>query len=96
MPILSLLALAVSLASVVRRGEEGRRLTADLERLDAETAVVADRILAERARIETLTSLERIERAAAPLGLRQAMDAELVQVRADEGGLARGGSDVEG
>jgi len=83
-PGLSIVVLAASLIAVVRRGEEGHRLTGELEAREAEAEVVADRIVAEQTRVESLTTLARIKKVAAPLGLRQAVDAELVQMRAGD------------
>lgn len=73
-------ALAASLASVVRRGEEGRRLMAELRELEAEGRVVTDRIDAARTRVDSLAAPARIERAAEALGLRRAAEEQLLQV----------------
>ena len=87
---LAVLALAASLVSVVRRGEEGRRLTAELEGIEAEMRIVEDRIDIVRARVDSLTTPARIERAAGAIGLRRAEEEQLLQVDAawgdEEGG----------
>lgn len=89
-PALAVLALAATLASVVARGEEGRRLTRAAAALEEETRIVQDRILVEGARVDSLTTLSRMEDAAAEIGLRQAVDAELVQVREADVGVEAG------
>ncbi len=83
-PGLSLVVLAASLGWVVRRGEDGRRLSSELETLEAEAEIVSDRIVTEQARVESLTTFARIQEVAGPLGLRQAVDGELVQVGAGD------------
>ena len=78
----AVLALAASLVSVVRRGEEGRRLMADLRGLEAEYRVVTDRIAAARTRVDSLAAPARIEVAAEALGLQRAGEEQLLQVDA--------------
>lgn len=72
--------MVVSLAAVVRRTEEGRRLSRELDRLEAEELVMRDRLAAEAARAESLASLPRMEEAASGLGLRQAGDGEVFHI----------------
>lgn len=79
---LAVLALAASLVSVVRRGEEGRRLMAELRGLEAEARIVTDRIDAARARVDSLAAPARIEPAAEALGLQRAAEEQLLQVDA--------------
>ena len=79
-PGLSTVALTVSLATVVRRDEEGRGLSSELRTLGEEAQIVSGRIVEERARGDSLTDLSRIEAVATSLGLHQAVDAELVRV----------------
>lgn len=79
---LAVIALAASLASVVRRGEEGRRLTAELRGLEAEDRIVTDRIDAARTRVDSLAAPARIEREAEALGLQRAGEEQLLQVDA--------------
>ncbi len=81
-PGLAIATLLASMVMVVRRGEVGRRLSAELEALEAQGSVASDRIVAERARVDSLTTLTRIEDVAGSIGLRRAVDAELVQVEA--------------
>ncbi|MXX78114.1 MAG: hypothetical protein F4Z33_03840 [Gemmatimonadales bacterium] len=80
----AVLALAASLVSVVRRGEEGRRLMAELRGLEAEDRVVTDRIDAARTRVDSLAAPARIERAAEALGLQRAGEEQLLQVDAGD------------
>ena len=75
-------ALAASLVSVVRRGEEGRRLMTELRGLEAEDRIVTDRIDAVRTRVDSLAAPARIERAAEALGLQRAGEEQLLQVDA--------------
>ena len=76
------LALAASLTTVVRRGEEGRRLMAERRGLEAEARILTDRIDAARARVDSLASPARIERTAGALGLERAGEDQLLQVDA--------------
>ncbi len=78
----AVLALAASLVSVVRRGEEGRRLMTELRGLEAEDRVITDRIDAARARVDSLAAPARIEGAAEALGLLRAGEEQLLQVDA--------------
>ncbi|MXX67419.1 MAG: hypothetical protein F4Y74_00385 [Gemmatimonadales bacterium] len=79
---MAVIALAVSLMSVVRRGEDGRRLTAELRGLEAEDRIVTDRIDAARTRVDSLAAPARIEREAEALGLQRAAEEQLLQVDA--------------
>ncbi len=88
-------ALAASLASVVRRGEEGRRLMTELRGLEAEDRIVTDRIDAARTRVDSLAAPARIERAAEALGLQRAGEEQLLQVDAGYA-TAEEGVDVSG
>ena len=90
-PSLALLVLAASLAMVVRRGEEGRRLTAELGGIEAEMRIVEDRIDVARTRVDSLAAPARIEEAADALGLRRAEEAQLLQVDAANRGDEDGG-----
>lgn len=89
--VLALLVLAASLTSVVRRGEAGRRLTAEAAGLEAEARIIRDRIGFARTRIDSLSTPARIERIAAAIGLQRAEEAQILQVdaassRDEEGG----------
>ncbi len=75
--------LVTSLISVVGRSEEGRRLSADLDRLAETEQVVRDRLSGEVARADSLASLPRLEAAAGELGLRQAKEGEFFYVADD-------------
>lgn len=81
-PGLAVATLVAAMVTVVGRSERGRALSVQLDALDAEAGVVADRIAKERVRVDSLTSLPRIEEAAASVGLRRAEEEELVQVEA--------------
>lgn len=74
---------------VVGRGEGGRRFSRELDRLDAEEAIVRDYLAAQVARADSLGALPRIERAARAIGLRRAGDGEVFH-------LADGASAVDG
>ena len=88
---LAVLALAASLVTVVRRGEEGRRLTAELAALEAELRIVGDRIDLARAKVDSLTTAARIEGVAGALGLQRAEEEQLLQVDAADSGHEGGG-----
>ena len=88
---LAVLALAASLVTVVRRGEKGRRLTAELGDLEAELRIVEDRIDLARARVDSLTTSARIEGAAGALGLQRAEEEQVLQVDAANSGDEEGG-----
>lgn len=79
-PFLAGLLLVASLAAVVRRTEEGRRLSGELDRLEAEQLVLRDRVAEQVARVESLTALPRLEEAAGDIGLRQAEDGEVFHI----------------
>ena len=99
LPVLTTMGLAASLATVVRRGEEGRRLSDELGELEARSLIVGDRILGERVRVDSLTTPSRIAEAAASIGLRRAGEGELIQLRessgGDETGAVRGAEGME-
>lgn len=78
LPGLALVGLIASLAVVVRRGEEARRLSHELARLRMEEEIARDRLAEWAARVDSLGSLSRLERAAGALGLRQAGDGEVI------------------
>lgn len=75
--------LVAALATVVRRGEEGRLLSRELDRLDAEEQILYDRLAGERARADSLGALPRMEAAAIEIGLRQAEDGEFIYLSDD-------------
>lgn len=78
LPVLAAGTLVVALATVVRRGEEGRLLSRELDRLDAEEQILHDRLATERTRADSLEALPRMEAAATGIGLRQAEDGEFI------------------
>lgn len=82
--ILGLAALAIPAGLVVsvRRTAEGTRLAEQLEELRRETRLLEEALVDEVVRVDSLTSRQRIGRAAAELGLRQADEGEVVVVGA--------------
>lgn len=78
LPVLAAGTLVAALAAVVRRGEEGRLLSRELDRLEAEEQILHDRVAAQRARADSLAALPRMEEAANAIGLRQAEDGEFL------------------
>ena len=91
-PGLSMVAFTASLVAVVRLDEEGRGLSSELRGLGEKAQIVSDHIVAERARVASLTDLARMEVVATTIGLRRAVDAELVRV---EENLDFGGNDSD-
>jgi len=92
-PVLATLALVAALATVVRRGEEGRLLSRELDELEAEARIAEDRLAVERARADSLEALPRMESAATRIGLRQAEEGEFFYLSdsvLDSDGDARG------
>ncbi len=79
---MAVLALAASLMTVIRRGEHGRRLMAELRAVEAEAGIVMDRMDAARARVDSLAAPSRIERAAGALGLQRAGEEQLLRIGA--------------
>ena len=79
-PGLSTVALTVSLATVVRRDEDGRGLSSEFQALGEEAQIISDHIVVEHTRVDSLTDLARIEAVATAIGLRRALDDELVRV----------------
>jgi hypothetical protein len=81
LPALAGAALILSLAAVVQRGEEARRLSREVLALQSEEQIARDRIAEETARVDSLGSLGRLEMAAGAIGLRQAGDGEVTYLR---------------
>ncbi len=69
--------LVLSLAAVVGRGEEGRRVSQELDRLEERELILFDQLAGEEARVDSLGALPRMVEAAARIGLRRAGDGEL-------------------
>lgn len=80
LPLVGGVLLVASLAMVVRRSEEGRRLSQELDRLEAEEVILRDRVAGEIARVDSLGALPRMQEAAAKIGLRRAGDGELFHI----------------
>lgn len=78
LPVAVLAALAVSMASAVRRGAEARRLSREIEVFRRAEDLVRERLREERGRADSLASRARIHEAAERLGLRPATDDEIV------------------
>jgi len=85
-----------SLAAVVRRGEEGRRLSQELDRLEADESIARDRLATQTARADSLAALPRIERAAGALGLRRAEDGEVFHLTEGAQAIDETGSSTDG
>lgn len=86
---LALMALGIGMTVAVGRGSEARDLTETLASVERESAAQRARVAKAMRRLDSLTSRERIEAAAAELGLRPADDEEIIFLRAD---AADGGS----
>lgn len=95
-PAVGGVALVLSLAAAVRRSEEGRQLSRELDRLEAEEVLLIDRLAAEEARVDSLGALPRMQEAAATLGLRRAGDGELYHLSEPEVERRGGESAAEG
>lgn len=72
------LTIPAGLMVSVRRTAEGTRLAEQLEELRRETMLLEEALVDEVVRVDSLTSRDRIGRAAEELGLRQAEDHEVV------------------
>ena len=73
----TLAALAGGMTAAVQRGSEARRLSEEISALEAEEARARARVADAMRRVDSLASRDRIERAAARLGLRPASDEEI-------------------
>jgi hypothetical protein len=82
--------LIVALTSAVRRSEHGRRLSQDLDRLEADELILRDQVGAQTARADSLAALPRIETAAGEIGLRRAGDGEVFHLSEPVAGGASG------
>lgn len=91
LPVLAAATLVLALATVVRRGEQGRLLSRELDRMQSEEQILEDRLAIERARADSLEALPRIEEAARSIGLRRAEDGEFIYL--SDSVLDRGGDD---
>ena len=81
LPALAGAALVLALTAVVQRGEEGRRLSREVLALQNEEQIAHDRIAEETARVDSLGSLGRLEKAGGAIGLRPAGDGEVMYLR---------------
>lgn len=77
----SLATLGAAMLAAVERGSEARRLSDEIDRLERREAVVRGRVADGMRRVDSLSSRERITRAAARLGLRPASDEEITFLR---------------
>lgn len=75
------LALGGSMLAAVERGSEARRLSDEIDRLEQREAVTRGRLADAMRRVDSLSSRDRIARAAARLGLRPASDEEITFLR---------------
>lgn len=78
LPLLGAVALVLSMASVVRRGTEARRLSKEVEVLRRAEQITRDRLDQVARRADSLASRARIREVAGRLGLRPATDLEIV------------------
>lgn len=76
--VLAVLTIPAGLFVSVRRTAEGTRLSEQLAELRRETVLLEEALVDEVVRVDSLTSRERIGRAASELGLRRASDDEVV------------------
>lgn len=74
-------ALAGGMATAVARGSAVRSLEEEIARLEEEISEARMRLLGAMRTVDSLTSRERILRAADPLGLRPADDDEITFLR---------------
>jgi len=79
--VFSVAALGAGMLTAVDRGDEGRRHSARIERLEAEADAARSRVAEAMRRVDSLTSRERIGREARALGLRPASDEEITFLR---------------
>ena len=73
----TLAALAGGMTAAVQRGSEARELSEEISALESEEARARARVAEAMRRVDSLTSRDRIERAAGRLGLRPASDEEI-------------------
>lgn len=78
--VLAALTIPVGLMISVRRTADGTRLAEQLGELRRETMLLEETLVDEVARVESLTSRERIARIVEERGFRQAADDEVVIV----------------
>ncbi|MFQ5888452.1 MAG: hypothetical protein ACE5JR_00220 [Gemmatimonadota bacterium] len=76
--IAALAALVSGMLVSIRRGAEGRRLSELLEELEREERAARARLADVMVRVDSLGSRERILEAGRELGLRPAMDGEII------------------
>lgn len=77
----SLAVLVIAMGTSVERGSEARRLSEEISRLEGEEARLRARVAEAMRRVDSLTSRDRIARAAKRLGLRPASDEEITFLR---------------
>ena len=85
----TLAALAGGMTAAVQRGSEARELSDEISRLESREAHARARVAEAMRRVDSLASRDRIERAAARLGLRPASDEEITFLRAGSDGNER-------
>lgn len=76
-------ALAGAMLAAADRGSEARRLSDEIDRLEQREAVARGRVAGAMRRVDSLSSRDRIARAASRLGLRPASDEEITFLRVD-------------
>lgn len=79
--LVSVAALGGAMLAVVERGSEARRLSEEIGRLEQRQAVARAHVAEAMRRVDSLSSRDRIARAASRLGLRPASDEEITFLR---------------
>lgn len=77
----SVAALGAAMVAAVERGSEARRLSEEIERLERQEAMARSRVAGAMRRVDSLSSRDRIARAASRLGLRPSDDDEITFLR---------------
>ena len=89
----TLAALAGGMTAAVQRGSEARELSDEISALETEEARARARVAEAMRRVDSLASRDRIERAAARLGLRPASDEEITFLKERSGEEGQEGGD---
>lgn len=78
----SVAALGGAMLAAVERGSQARQISQEISRLEEREAAVRSRVADAMRAVDSLSSRDRIARAAARLGLRPARDDEITFLRA--------------
>lgn len=76
-------ALGGAMLAAADRGSEARSVSDEIDRLEQREAVARGRVAGAMRRVDSLSSRDRIARAASRLGLRPASDEEITFLRSD-------------